>query len=140
VDIDDEEAAVDRAVRGEGTLIDERVYGVDPGLCTHTVSDAGDAKPGYEVIGVYLDTVNFQPFTHKTGAWDAREALLRTIAWARHGDDTDHIETFVSGHEGDNLRPLATQNDIRPVSIRHTGLTGQPAEELHEIDEFLQTS
>jgi len=134
VDTDDEEVAIDRAVCGEGALINERV--VDSGLREPTVRNAGNAKPGYEVIGVYLDTENLQPFTYKIGAWDAREALLRTLAWAQHGNDTGHIETFVSEHEDDNLQRLAARNDIRPVSIRRTGLTGQPAEELHEIYEY----
>lgn len=137
IDRDDDIVAEEDALRGEGEAIRNRIYGIEHDMMqvsTKDVEDESDAYPTWEVIGIFADTDNLQPFTHETKAETPRMALLKTLAW-RDGPTT--VSVLKSDLEGDaNLKDLCQAYAIRPVSIRKKSVVTDQKEYLHEIDDF----
>ena len=136
VDAEGRDEAVEKAIHGEGSLISERVYGIEADVYSAEVTSGDSAKPTWEVVGVFLDTDDLQPFRYMVGAEGPREALLRALGRKAWGRGSDRAKEFVSEHIGADLRPLATEHGIRPASIRQAGLTGRSAEKLPEIEGY----
>ncbi len=134
-----EELATEKAMAGEGEVIRERVYGVEAEAVNAEVSKANSSKATFEVMGVFLDTKDLQPFTREVGADGPEEALARALAEVeRLSLSTRRLsqEEYVNELLDSNLAVAASNAEVRPVSIRRTSVVTDRTEYLHEIDSF----
>jgi ribosomal protein L20A (L18A) len=131
-----EELATEKAMAGEGEVVRERVYGVEAEMVNAEVSEAGSPKATFEVMGVFLDTKDLQPFTREVGAEGPEEALARALAEVESINEEAAQEEYVNELLDSNLAVAASNAEVRPVSIRRTSVVTDRTEYLHEIDSF----
>jgi len=131
-----EELATEKAMAGEGEVIRERVYGVEAEMVNAEVSKANSPKATFEIMGVFLDTKDLQPFTREVGAQGPEEALARALAEVESINEEAAQEEYVSELLGSNLAAAASNAEVRPVSIRRTSVVTDRTEYLHEIDSY----
>lgn len=131
-----EELATEKAMAGEGEVIRERIYGVEAEMVNAEVSEADSPKATFEVMGVFLDTKDLQPFTREVGAQGPEEALARALAEVEGIGGEKAQQEYVDKALGSNLAIQASNANVRPVSIRRTSVVTDRTEYLHEIDSF----
>lgn len=136
VEADSEEAAKRKANHVDGTLIsrnhDSHGY-IDAVNDVKEVSRP-ETKPFYEVMGVYTDTDDLQPFTYEVRANSPREALVKAIGRAEGISGREELASYAETHVDHDLVGKAVSASIRPVSVRSQV---RPTEErLHDIEEY----
>jgi hypothetical protein len=134
VEAESEEEATMGGLTTRGTRLS---MGYDTHFKVEHVVDVREAdekqKPEWEVMGVYTDTDNLQPFTKYVQAEGPEKALKRAALRAGGLREKELVDEALS--DGQSAKMSASRANVRPVSVRRRNSLN-PTERLHKIDGY----